>query len=540
MDEKAKSPETLIKLSQATQALTKDFLALQRQPAVEEQARITVSKTVSFLAFIYEKVRNVVEYRDEHLIRRAAIERILKRRLLLNPQGEGEAENLIRELLWARYFTEGSLGSGDIEAVQILMRRYLSIRRQIGIGQTNGRRLYFDRFLFDLLTSEIEETLERFEARQITLFTFYIYQVLHRKIRIEGITDQDKDAAFYAAIEKGFAKSDTAYLRYHLFTLLHRSIGSFEEQKIPQLVTALPAIFKKIDSIGRDPNVDKLAKFVRTQIPPFRILLNLFIRNGQKISRLLSDKDTLWSQVDLICRVKYQLISGRLAKLAIRSLIYIFLTKMLFALILEYPLSLRLYGEVNYISLALNSVFPPLLMLAIIGLVKVPNEDNTRRIFSRIVDIINSDASFETKISYVVRKPRVKKPILIFGFTIFYSLTFVVTFAIIYELLSLLQFNLISQAIFIFFVTVVSFFGYRVTQITKEYKLSERESFFSPFVDFFFMPILSVGKFLSSEIARLNFFIVILDFLIEAPFKLIFEIIEEWISFVRARKEEIV
>ena len=61
-----------------------------------------------------------------------------------------------------------------------------------------------------------------------------------------------------------------------------------------------------------------------------------------------------------------------------------------------------------------------------------------------------------------------------------------------------------------------------------------------PVVDFFFMPILSLGKFFSSEIAKLNFFIFIFDFIIEAPFKLIFEVDEEWISFVRKRKEEII
>ena len=44
------------------------------------------------------------------------------------------------------------------------------------------------------------------------------------------------------------------------------------------------------------------------------------------------------------------------------------------------------------------------------------------------------------------------------------------------------------------------------------------------------MPILSLGKFFSSEIAKLNFFIFIFDFIIEAPFKLIFEVVEEWIS----------
>ena len=101
-------------------------------------------------------------------------------------------------------------------------------------------------------------------------------------------------------------------------------------------------------------------------------------------------------------------------------------------------------------------------------------------------------------------------------------------------------FNLVSQAIFIFFVSIVSFFSYRIRQVTKELKLEEKESILMPVVDFFFMPILSLGKFFSSEIAKLNFFIFIFDFIIEAPFKLIFEVVEEWISFVRKRKEEII
>jgi len=76
--------------------------------------------------------------------------------------------------------------------------------------------------------------------------------------------------------------------------------------------------------------------------------------------------------------------------------------------------------------------------------------------------------------------------------------------------------------------------------VSNEFRLKERETILTPFTDFFFMPILSIGKFLSTEIAKINFFIFIFDFLIEAPFKLVFEIVEEWISFVRQRKDEIV
>jgi hypothetical protein len=91
-----------------------------------------------------------------------------------------------------------------------------------------------------------------------------------------------------------------------------------------------------------------------------------------------------------------------------------------------------------------------------------------------------------------------------------------------------------------FFVTVVAFFGYRIRQSAKEYSLNERDGFFSPIIYFFFLPILSVGKFLSGELAKLNVLMVIFDFFIEAPFKIIFDIVEEWVRFVRSRKDDII
>ena len=114
------------------------------------------------------------------------------------------------------------------------------------------------------------------------------------------------------------------------------------------------------------------------------------------------------------------------------------------------------------------------------------------------------------------------------------------TFFLIYQILTFLNFNLVSQAIFVFFISVVSFFSYRVREVANEYRLIEKTSIIGPIVDFFFMPILYLGKFLSTEVARFNFFILLFDFIIEAPYKLIIQIIEEWIAFVKQRKEEIV
>jgi len=88
---------------------------------------------------------------------------------------------------------------------------------------------------------------------------------------------------------------------------------------------------------------------------------------------------------------------------------------------------------------------------------------------------------------------------------------------------------------------LVTFFAYRVIQITQEYQIVQQEGFFTTLTDLFFLPIIRVGQWLSGEVLqRFNFLIFIFDFIIEMPFKAIVEVLEEWVHFVRIKKEEIV
>lgn len=533
-------PVEPLHLSKFTQALLSSLQSLKSRPRPDELSKIAVSQAVSFFALVYEKIRNAVEYREDHLMRRAAIERILSRRLTLNPDGKHEAENVLRELLWARYFANGSLGGRELIDIQEVIDKYLILKKKIVNGRDRETQHYLSEFTMDMMTSEIEETLAPDKAARFSNYLFFIYQVLRNKIKIEGLSSDQKDAYFLAALEKSFRKSDQPFQRYHLFIMFYKPIHTYSSKELDIFAAKAPAVFKKIDETINNTYVDSLTRFTRKQLPPFLILFDILKTKGAEAKEIFLDKTKLWKVVDETCRDKYQQLNVRVRNLAIRSFIYVFLTKMVFALILEVPVSQWLYGEVSMRSIGINTLFPPLLMLAIVSIFKIPGEENTKNIFNRIVDIIDADVAFETNVSYMPKKAVERKPILIFGFTVFYSLTFIVTLTLIYEGLLLLEFNMISIAIFIFFVCLVTFFSYRVKQIVNEYRLAEKEGILTPFIDFFFMPILSLGKFFSGGLARLNFMIFILDFLIEAPFKLIFEVVEEWITFVKKRKEEII
>lgn len=528
-----------ISLSKSTKALLAHISRIKPKGKVDESSKITVSQTVSFFALVYERVRNAVEYREAHLMRRAAIERIMRRRLSMNSSGSGEAENLLRELLWARYFDNESLGENDTKHIQNIIDTYLHVRDKLMVGQPAHRRGKLSQFILDLMTCEIEEALVPDESAREGYFRYFTFQVLKNKVQIEGASEEDKNASFYVALERALSKSDIHYLRYHLFILSHEPLSQVPKEKLEHVIPQLTTMFDRIDGMIANPYSDRIRRFIKNQIPPFLILFELIKREGPNASAVLADKETLWNKVEQICREKYSQSQARFRRMAIKAVIYIFLTKMVMAFILEYPVSLVIFHEVNYVALIVNSVFPPLLMVLIVLVTQLPGAKNTRVIYERIIDIVDADHEYESAVAMLNKKRKIRRPILVFGFTVFYSLTFIITFGIVYALLATAHFNLISMAIFIFFVSVVTFFGYRVRQTAKEYQMKEKESFARPFVDFFFMPVLSLGKLLSTSLSRINFMTFIFDVLIEAPFKLIIEVIEEWISFVRNKREEI-
>src|SRR4030042_3799419 len=117
-----------LSISKYTHALIRSWQLSKRTASVSPN-KISVSQTVSFAAFLYEKVRNAVEFREEHLIKRYSIERTLKRRMILNKNGRAIAEPLIKDLLWARYYENNTIGQEKILEVQTIIDKYFFLRK---------------------------------------------------------------------------------------------------------------------------------------------------------------------------------------------------------------------------------------------------------------------------------------------------------------------------------------------------------------------------------------------------------------------------
>lgn len=529
-----------IELSHISKALLDTMNMSYPDEAPLEGEQYKVSQAVSFFGFMYERIRNAVEFNEEHLIRRIAISRILRRRLAVNPNGEGEGENLARELLWGRYVPEDIVSQQDVEEFQSIIDAYLlffgEIRNTHNVKSTQN----LGSMVLDLMSCEIEEVIDEEKTRKLSAQVYFFYQTLRKKIAIQTISDDQKNAYFYAAAERSLARNDNPFIMYHLFVLKYGPLHTLSENELKAAGAEFHVFLSESRTIIRNQYSGQLVKFAQKQVPPYKILYSILEQKKSVDTQLLEDPSELRNAVEEVCNEKYSLTRDKLRNAAVKSITYIFLTKMIIVLIFEIPLTQLVYGHLELVPIGINTLLPPLLMGFIVTFTNPPSDRNTEKIYGRIVDILRNDPDTDTKQKHIAKGKKTRRPFLLFLFSVLYVLTFTLVFSGLYFLLDAIGFNIISKAIFVFFISVVAFFGYRIRQTAQEYVLDSRENIFFSFVTFLFLPLLSLGKFFSEQVSRVNLFIIFFDYIIEAPSKFLFELVEEWTRFLKARKDELV
>ena len=493
-----------------------------------------VSRTVSALAVVFEKIRNAVEFRAEHLIRRAAIERILKRLILLNGAAGPIAQNLVTELLWAKYIDSSFIDEEKIAELTLIIDKYLVIKQAISAGHA---AVPWD-YVLGIASSEIEESIVPAKKRQALLYFFY--QANRPKVSLTGVSEQETNLITLVASERAYMQSDDALIAYHLTTLLLPDWLNNSTEAGPSTVTQFLGATRSIRATLNHPLTAPVFRYLRRQVPPFLLLKDFFVEVGAEARNYIEDPKKLNEKLTQIAITRYNETGRKVRRAMVRSFIYIFLTKMVFAFALEAPYDIYVMKKLAPIPLVINTLFPPLMLFLVAGLFSVPGADNTRRLIDRIHKLLYHFDEVTHEKDRFNEQQKDRRPVLTVAFSFFYLATFAITFGLINIALTALHFSIPSKIIFVFFAALVSFFAYRIRVSAKEYEMIERQGFLEPFMDFFLMPVLQAGQFLSREIARLNIFIFIFDFILEAPLKVIFEVVEEWIRFIRTKKEEIV
>lgn len=496
--------------------------------------KLSVNPIISRVASLYEKLRNVMDYREEEVVRRAAIERILKRRFLFGGNGKTTAEPLIRELVWARYFADESISESTIESIAEIIDLYRALREKIILKHPGFSEGVLNEWIYHLMSSYIENTLGKKKEKEV--MTNFMFKVMRDNIKIVDDSDQTRDVQVFIAVHKSFARDDLAFLRFHLFKQV---FGDLTKDTVEQISSSFVAGYKEIQGQLDYPKKERILNYVKDKTAVFFILEDLLKLEKNRIKTLFKEKEEFQKTVFEICEARYNGIASKIKRAIIRSVFFVLFTKAFLALAVEGTFESIFFGRILWTSTIINIGVPPLIMTFMGYFIKPPNIANSKRIFSYIESLLSEEKTRFKEALIIKKNPDKIKPLLNFIFTALWLATFILAFGMVVFLLTKLQFNILSLGIFIFFLAIISFLSYRINQSANIYSIEQEKSMGTPVVDFLFMPLVRVGRHFTDGISQFNIFLFILDFIIETPFKTFFAYSEQWFLFLQSKREEL-
>ena len=503
---------------------------------------IKVSQVLGPLAFIYERVRNAVEYKGEHLIRRNAIERILRRQIWERKTYEPAvlAETLMKELIWARYIKNDFIPKRKLKTVEFVVTKYLQVFASLEKDAKNYNYSDLKDWFLGIFSAEIEEVLDENiyykEALNYCVFSWFKKNYVWVDSDLE---EDEKDIQIFIALHRSLSKSDKAGIRYRLLKVYFPEWIEKKEFDPRNDLNKVIDIERKIERQIASSYQPKMYRFAQRHSAAFLILKEIIDKDFENISETFENPKRIEEKVTEVCKAKYGEIGKRVSRGIVRSIVYIFLTKVFLAILIEVPYEIFIKNDINFLPLGINIIFPPFLMFMVGLSIRRPDEENTQRIISIIKSFIYEEEP-EEKIEFSLVSNSGKSLIYRIFFVI-YLLLFLLTFGGITLILFDLGFNIISAGIFFIFLSLVLLFGYRVRYTATELNVrGERESFLVHLVTNIALPLLNLGSWLSQGLQKFNFLLLFMDFLIEAPLKNIIRVFEEWTSFIKEKREEVI
>jgi len=502
----------------------------QKPKSSQTGRTIQVNAVVSRVASWYEKLRNTMEYREDEVILRGAIERIVKRKLLFsNPKKI--AEPLLRELMWARYIPNGSATEQTIESVQQSIDAHLELRRHLSAAKKISHQI-IDQWFYQLISSDISYIVN--PGKEKDAIAKSMFDILKNQVTITDDNPEVTTLQVFIAVRRAYSRDDIAFLRYHLFRYF---CGGVKKETAGETAEKFIQHYKKIGYQLRYPLQDKIYGYCRRRVAAFFILEDILRAQKGKVQELVVDPEKFKQFVFEICDKRYSSITSKVHRAVVRSVIFIFMTKVIFAFLIEGTYERIVYGKILWGSIAINTIMPPVVMLVVGGMMRAPDKSNSQRIYNYIHTIM-LDETPQLGNPLLTRKKAETSPIDTL-FTVLWLFAFIISFGLIVYVLRRIDMNYVSISVFLFFLAIVSFLAYRIRVLANLFVVGDNQGFLTPFIDFLFLPFVWVGRKLTEGVSRINIILFLFDFVIEAPFKVIVGFFEQWFYYLHTKREDL-
>jgi len=476
----------------------------------------------------YEQLRKAAEYTEEHLLLQRAIRRFLYRSLSFHQRRsrDGIGEELVVELTQAGYLRNNTYSDHTARMINNLVDAYY-VTTYWQLRDAHIPRETAMDWVLEILSVAIEELLQpHYQLNAVASYAHYHYMQRLPKAAFIKVKDDEAnyDTCLYIAVHKALFASDRAAARYVLLSI-HAGKGTSMESFI--------SLNKTIDALYVSRLTQHIERTISRYGAPLRVLHSM--ANAQPDLPELLGNPTLFMQAyNHHIHSEYKQLKRRINRGVKKSIAFVFITKILIGLAIEIPYDLLVTGIIAILPLCINLLFPPLYMASLRLSMHMPTNRSAEALYQYMYHALYLPSADTTQ------RLRVKTKQASLAAKILYAILFFVPLAITAYALMLLNFNIVQGIIFFIFFSTVSFLGFRLAHIIRDLELaSEQQNLLAALRDFFYLPFILVGQWISRKYARVNIVAHILDIAIEVPLKTFLRLLRQWTKFLNEKHDEL-
>lgn len=518
---------------------------------------LEVDELASSIARAYERIRKVIDWKEENLLRRGAIERILKRRLVSEIYGisilpdlnaEEMAEPMVLELMRSGYFNKGAIARHQVVEVKNILNKYIQIldRSKLAKLKANGdkekkkSKMQFYTWMLEIAACEIEETLSPAfkENALINLMTNIIFKRSQVTPRA-SISEMDQLIYTYVAVQRSLYSFDDPIISYNVIKIRYPFWIKEDQASIDEVINRLEEIYPQVEEDLNSRHGKDFIKVAHRYDAAYRIIGDIVeeINNNPKVvANTLADEDEAMNMVEKIYSRRKASLKGRLFRSAIYSTLSIFVAGIASFIIFEGPVAKLAGKEFSFWSLMVDLLIPSAIMFLLVIIIRPPADRNLKVVKNEIKKVLYQH---DEEDRYEIRLDQKKNPVLNSIFLLISGIAGLISMYFIFWIFKIARVPWTSMYIDTVNVAMVVGAAMIIKQKSKEITIEDRGNFIEFLTEIFSIPMAKIGQWFSNKWRKYNIFSALMTALIDTPFSTIIALIEDWRNFLREKSSEL-
>lgn len=540
-------------LSPPINAFIKEYqeeLSLSRK---SEAATIHVDEIASKIARIYEKIRKVLDWKEENVLRRSAILRILKRffiskisgiTLTLTTDINQVAESLTLQLIRGGHLPNDEIAVQKIDLVAQALKKYLYILENAPFNETNAKfvfkkRINFYGWLLEVASCEIEDILARPIKENALIKAMTVAMSERIKIVPEFLPEPQKRTLTYIAVCRTLFDMDDSFIIFHM--IKHR-YPQWENPSSQFLTEFTKNVFKIIDAMEKDLKHSLSRQFFNicertdTIFTLLGDLIEHYQSNPLKIDAALTNKNHFKELIISFYNKRLATLKTRLFRLAIFSTLSVFISNWFTYFIIEVPVAYLFYERFNLVAAIIDFIVPSIAMFVLVAIIKPPSPANLDKVIEMSFNFVYHE---DKKELFEIKLRKKRRFLFNFVITFLYFVGCLLSFGAVGWVFYIARIPKTSVVLDTLMIAVNVFAALVIKNKSRELTVKERTTFWEFILDNLSVPVAQVGNFLANKWKEYNVFTVFFNYFIEVPFVTFVEFIESWSQFVKERKADI-